>query len=227
MVITGVVFVGIGGAAAYFLPPIIKKAAEEKANLPVVTAESAKQAKVGDRMLLHGKLTDANEMFEKDLVIGSKQVWGVSSNPNEREDYREEVRENRRKDDQDEQWWPDKDFKRLVKVAVKGVGDVSLSPYSGVVAGKAVKVEEKVGDEKYKWEGARRGSEISAYVKVSSLDPLEVETQMGDSVFVGTPESLREVEAKGNRFTIYGMYGLGGLFALIGLITLVVGVVKK
>lgn len=226
-VIAGIVFVGIGGAAAYFVPPIMQKASKEKASLPVLSAATARQAKAGDRLLLHGTLAAANKVFEKDLVIGARHVWGVSSNPNERDDYRRESRSGQSKDDREEQWWPDQEFKPSVEVSVKELGGVRLSPHSGIVAGKAASVEEDVGDEKYKWEGARRGAEVSAYVKVASVDPLEFETEMGDPVFVGTPDQLRAKEAKADRFARYAIYGLGGVFALIGLITLVFGVVKK
>jgi hypothetical protein len=160
-------------------------------------------------------------------VVGSRQVWGVSANPDEREKHRDKLRRNQNKSDHEpEQWWPDQEFKRAILVEVDGVGKVSLSPNSGVVSGKASRVDDKQGDEKYRWEGAKRGDEISAITKVTSVDPLEVETQMGDLVFVGTPDQLHAQAAKADRFVIYAIYGLGGLFALIGLIVFPIGVVK-
>lgn len=68
---------------------------------------------------------------------------------------------------------------------------------------------------------------MTAFVVVTGLEPLEVETQMGDFLYAGPPEALKAQQAKSDKFVVYAMCGMGGLFGFFGLVTIVGGLFGK
>ena len=224
MVIGGVLMAGAGVATALLLPGFLEKDAAEFAasSNAVYSGETAGDAREGDKFIFHGTLADSNPEFDKGLVIGSKSVWKERDRlAAERAQSKEDKRRARAG------WSLVEEYTQVLAVDLDIGAPAELRLDSIRIEGSRETVEEDVGGSKHQWQGLRRGTEISVRATIAGLDPLGIEQIRGQSLHVGTPESIVEGEAATTASVAKWTY-VGGLgFAVIGGLLLVLGVALR
>jgi hypothetical protein len=224
MLIGGVLMAGAGVATALFLPNFLEKDAAEFAasSNAVYSAETASDAKEGDKFIFHGTLAASNPEIERGMVIGTKSVW----------EERDRLAAERAQSKEDKQraragWRVVEEYTQVLAVDLDTGAPAELRLDTIRVEGKQESVEDDVGGRKYQWRGLRRGTEVSVRATIAGLEPLRIEQTRGQSLHLSKPQAIIEGEAATTAAVAKWTY-VGGLgFAGIGGLLLILGVVLR
>ncbi len=206
-------------ATGLMLPDFLERDAAEFAasSNEVYTRSAVDDAQVGQQFIFHGEISNATREFEKGLVVGTKSVWKERDPAATRRAQSRADRQRARAG-----WRPVDEYTQVLSVQLDTGSEAKLQLDSVRIEGDQTVVEEIQSGKKFKWQGLRRGTEISARGTIATLSPLRIEQTRGQSLYVGAPDSMVQGEAETttsvSKWTYLGGLGFAGFGALLFLL---------